>query len=243
MGAGFSRSMRSRRKMGIALGVAVGLGVAAWWLGRSGSFAPSIQLPPGVALEEALKSGKAGTPLGWETNLYCLTPHRWPESVGLGERLGYLKERFRERLHEMAGSTLHRAPGRPIVDFVDSRLGECFDVSGEKYLLAKEFKRDLWPPAQPGLDFRYLGFIWGGTNHLRHARDRIQLIERSMVQNGIFGLRLNDPVSHHRLGLTTDYFRTNRCAIVRDQPGVVKLVPLEYLRAYCDAGLVKIPSR
>jgi hypothetical protein len=36
---------------------------------------------------------------------------------------------------------------------------------------------------------------------------------------------------------------TNQCAVIRDVKGLVKIVPLEYLKAYVDAGLVTLPNR
>jgi hypothetical protein len=138
-------------------------------------------------------------------------------------------------MYDLLGKTLERAPSRPTVDHLLPRLSECSDVSRERYLLAKEL---VWqvgnpPPALAGSTF--LGFMWGGTNQLRHARDRITLIEDGLLKRGVFGLQLN-----MSSGTVAGYFLTNRCVIVRDTKGLVKIVPLEHLKAYVDSGLVSL---
>jgi hypothetical protein len=35
---------------------------------------------------------------------------------------------------------------------------------------------------------------------------------------------------------------TNQCAVIRDVEGLVKIVPLEYLKAYVDPGLLTLPN-
>jgi hypothetical protein len=42
--------------------------------------------------------------------------------------------------------------------------------------------------------------------------------------------------------MTTEYLPTNQCAVIRDVKGVVKIVPVEYLKAYADAGLITLPT-
>jgi|WetSurMetagenome_2_1015567.scaffolds.fasta_scaffold434448_2 hypothetical protein len=41
---------------------------------------------------------------------------------------------------------------------------------------------------------------------------------------------------------TTHYLSTNQCAVIPDVKGLVKILPIEYLKAYADAGLVTLPS-
>jgi hypothetical protein len=142
---------------------------------------------------------------------------------------------MRYEAQELAGQNLHKVPNPPDVDYVTPRLGECYDTSGEKYLYAKELG---WENG-----FSFLGFVWGGTNQPQHARDRITLIEDGIRKNGIFGMRLGWS-SPKRLGPPTiEYFPTNQCAIVRDTKGLVKILPLDCLQSYVDAGLVKLPKQ
>jgi hypothetical protein len=151
-------------------------------------------------------------------------------------------ERIRYEAHELTGQTLNTAPSQPVVDYITPRLGECFDTSGEKYLYAKEFGWEVNTARSKENEFAFLGFVWGGTNQPQNARDRITLIEDGIRKNGIFGMRLGWS-SPKRLGAPTiEYFPTNQCAIVRDTKALVKILPLDCLKSYADAGLVKLPN-
>jgi hypothetical protein len=152
-------------------------------------------------------------------------------------------EAFRFRIHEVCGRTLCTAPNRPTCDFVTPRLEECFQVTDERYLLAKEFVWEVDLPAAQNEDsqWTFLFFIWGGTNQLRHARDRIAVMENGILKDGIFGMRLKWSLPHQSGVTTREYLTTNRCAIIRDVKGLVKIVPLDNLKAYVDAGLVTLP--
>jgi hypothetical protein len=122
------------------------------------------------------------------------------------------------------------------------RLGECFQVSGERYLLAKEFIWEVSPPQGRDSNWTFLWFVWGGTNQPRHARDLVALTEEGMLKSGIFGMRMKWSRPQQQGVMTREYFPTNQCAIIRDVEGQVKIVPLEYLKAYADAGLVTLPN-
>lgn len=213
------------------------LGLLLWSLWTVPSFQPSVQLPDGVSLAQILRSGKNETPKGWHTNQNYYgdqPPPKMTVKWTAGERMWLLFQRIRYGAHEMLGRSLVRAPNSPVVDYVTPRLNECFDTSGEKYLYARELG---WEGRRED-ETRFLGFVWGGTNRLRHARDRIPLIENGIRQNGIFGMRLTLGTAR---GAMFEYLPTNQCAVIRDTKGLVKIVPLDYLKAYVDAGLVRLP--
>jgi hypothetical protein len=161
--------------------------------------------------------------------------------VGLVDQAMSVVDRILYGTHEMLGRSLCKAPNPPVVDFVTPRLGECFQTSGEKYLLAKEIYWEVSDPPQqqPGYESTFLSFVWGGTNQPRNVRDRVVLIEDGILKNGIFGMRL---VLGGPRDEPPEYFRTNRCAVIRDRRGLVKIVPLDCLKAYVDAGLVRLPN-
>ncbi len=227
------------RKRNLAFCVmALVLGLMLWSLWPSPTFVPSIRLPEGVSLATVLRSGKSDPPKGWHTNMYC--------QQDLRRRLkldpAAFREQIRYTMHEVFGPTLCRAPNPPRCDFVTPRLGECFQVSGEKYALAKEFVWEVSPPSEPDADWTFLGFVWGGTNQPRHARDLVALTEEGMLKSGIFMMRMKWSRPQQQGTLTREFFPTNQCAIIRDVAGLVKIVPLEYLKAYVDAGLVTLPN-
>jgi hypothetical protein len=91
-------------------------------------------------------------------------------------------------------------------------------------------------------EFTFLWFVWGGTNQPRHARDLVALTEEGILKNGIFGMRMKWSRPQQQGVITRDYFPTNQCAVIRDVKGLVKIVPLEYLKTYVDTGLVTLPS-
>jgi hypothetical protein len=229
--------MTSSRGVLAFTAIMVGGGLVFRTLRPVPSFEPSVQLPDGVSLAEILRSGKNETPKGWQTNKYCLGGRPAQDLIILAprERASLLFESIRYKVHEMLGRTLARVPTSPRVDYVTPRLGECFGVSGEKYLYAKEFGLEV-SPYKTEDDWKFLGFVWGGTNQLRHARDWTALIENGIRQNGIFGIRPNDgQLPIEILG------PTNQCAIIRDTKGLVKILPLDCVKGYVDAGLVRLP--
>ncbi len=215
--------------------------LVVWRLWPAPVYGPPVRLPPGVSLAEVLREGKRERPLGWHTNIYCQGT-RPTITMDVGDRARLFLERTRYAIHELLGQSLVRMPSPPIVDYLTPRLGECFDTSGEKYLLAKEFMWEVGTRPERGSDFTFLGFVWGGTNQLRHARDRIPLIEDGIVRNGVFGLHLSWSLPERRGVTTIDNLQTNRCAVIRDTQGLVKIVPLDYLKTYVEAGLVTLPN-
>jgi hypothetical protein len=208
-------------------------GLVLWSLWPGPAFVPSIRLPQGVALAEVLRVGKLEPPRGWHTNIYCQGERRAPAGW----------EAIRYWAHEAFGRTLCRAPNPPRGDFVSPRLGECFQVSGERYLLAKEFVWEVSPPLEQGSDLTFLYFVWGGTNQPKHAQDVVALTEEGILKSGIFGMRMKWSLPQQHGVRTIEYLSTNQCAVIRDVKGLVKIVPLEYLKAYVDAGLVRLPNR
>jgi hypothetical protein len=221
-----------RRRDSVLCVMGLGLGLLIWSLWAARAFVPSVRLPEGVSLAEALHNGSSESPKGWHTNVYC-QEGRPAVAVGLVNQAMLVVDRILYGTHEMLGRSLCKAPNPPVVDFVTPRLGECFQTSGEKYLLAKEIYWEVSDPPQqqPGYESTFLSFVWGGTNQPRNARDRVVLIEDGILKNGIFGMRL-----------APEYFRTNRCVVIRDTRRLVKIVPLDYLKAYVDAGLVRLPN-
>jgi hypothetical protein len=83
-----------------------------------------------------------------------------------------------------------------------------------------------------------LSFVWGAPNQLRHANEKIAMIEQGICK-GVFEREVhwNGPQPDHTLG-----GQSNLCAIVRDQPGLVKIVPIQLLKAYMNAGLIELPN-
>ena len=229
--------MKSSRRVLTFCTISFGVGLVLLCLWQVPSFEPSVQLPDGVSLAEILRSGKNEARKGWQTNQYCLGGRPALDLTILAscERASLRFEKIRYEVHEMLGRTLVRVPTSPRVDYVTPRLGECFYVSGEKYLYAKEFGLEV-SPYKTEDSSAFLGFVWGGTNQLRHARDRAALIEDGIRQNGIFGIRLNQgQLPMQILG------PTNQCAIIRDTKGLVKILPLDCVKGYVDAGLVRLP--
>lgn len=235
------RMTRSKR---IPLSAAVTIGVALllWNLWPKAAFVPSIRLPQGVSLTEVLRDGKSEAPRGWHTNIYCRAQQRQAGFHPL-ETLQSFRRGIQDFIQEMRGLTLATAPGSPAVDYVTPRLGECFQTSREKYLMARELVWEVGLPAEKGAEYTFLGFVWGGTNQLRHARDRIAVIENGLLTSGIFGMRMTWALPQQRGAMTIQYLPpANRCAVIRDVKGLVKIVPLDYLKAYTDAGLVTLPN-
>jgi hypothetical protein len=142
----------------------------------------------------------------------------------------------------MLGRSLYRAPNPPVVDCVTPRLGESFDTSGEKYILAKEFGCEVGTTPRRDSEFEYLVFVWGGTNQPRNARDRIALIEDGIRKSGVFRMHTSWSLPHYHGVRTIEYSQTNQCAVIRDAKGLVKIVPINCLSAYVDAGLVRLPN-
>jgi len=235
---------RCRRVSALCV-LVLGLVLLIWGFWAARAFVPSIRLPAGVTLAEVLHNGSNESPKGWYTNVYC-QEGRPAVAVGLIDQAKLMLESILYGTHEMLGRSLCKAPNLPVVDFVTPRLGECFQTSGEKYLLAKEFNWEFYwevrgpPQQQPGYESTFLSFVWGGTNQPRHARDRVALIEDGILKHGIFGMPL--ALGSQQEVKTSEYFRTNRCAVIRDTKGLVKIVPLDCLKAYVDAGLVRLPK-
>jgi hypothetical protein len=219
--------------------LALALLIWCWWPAADNR--PSVRLPPGVSLAEALRDGKREPPKGWHTNIYGQGGQPI-QFATFRDRAQFAVYKLQYQIHEWLGRSLARVPSQPTVDYVTPRLGECFDTSGEKYWLAKEFHWEVDRPRLQSPEFAFLAFVWGGTNQLRHDRERVSLIEDGIVNHGIFGIRLTWSLPAQHGVRTTEYFPTNRCAIIRDIPGMVKIVPLDYLKAYADAGLVALPN-
>lgn len=226
-------------KRPLAVGViTVGLGLILWNLWPSTAFVPSVRLSQGVSLAQAMRTDKSQSPMGWHTNIYCHAG----VAMSRGWSPSLLVEGIRYRAHEALGWTLCRVPNPPRCDFVTPRLGECFQITGEKYLLAKEFVWEVSQPPGQNSDWTFLCFVWGGTNQVRHAREVAALTEEGILKSGIFAMRMKWSLPQQRGVMTPEYLPTNQCAVIRDVKGLVKIVPVEYLKAYADAGLVTLPS-
>jgi hypothetical protein len=68
-------------------------------------------------------------------------------------------------------------------------------------------------------------------------------MEDGILMNGIFGKHLTWSLPGQRGALTAEYLHTNRCAVIRDARKLVKIVPIDFLKSYVDAGLVSISIR
>jgi len=127
-----------------------------------------------------------------------------------------------------------------------ANLAECSNYSAETYLLAKElFPKELFPEDySDGWPYREgnLGFIYGGVGGVRRTRDCIALKEAGLVKNGVVVWRKIKPAPTQLGAYLTEPFLTNQCAIIRDTRGIVKVVPLDYIRAYSDAGLITLKN-
>jgi hypothetical protein len=230
--------MTLQKRVPTLCGIVIGLVLIIWKFWPAPAFVSSVGLPEGVSLTEALRAGKEEAPQGWHTNIYCqgsnqVRPAPSPSTFLEGIRYG---------IHEALGRTLYKVPNPPRCDYLTPRLGECHQASGEKYLLAKELVWEVAPPPAPGSDFTFLCFVWGGTNRLRHARDIVAVTEDGILKSGIFGMRWKWSLPQQRGVKTTEYISTNQCAVIRDVRGLVKIVPIENLKAYADAGLITLPS-
>jgi hypothetical protein len=69
----------------------------------------------------------------------------------------------------------------------------------------------------------------------------VALTEEGILKSGIFGTRWKGSQAQQQGPRTREYLPANQCAVIRDVKGLVKIVPLEYLKAYVDAGLVTLP--
>lgn len=231
--------MKRRKRATLFCIAALGLAAVLWQLWLAKAPGPLIRLPRGVSLARALRDGKSGQPKGWATNIYCLRASSTlikdlvhsPKDLAMQR----LRLEVQARVLELRGRLPLPGPNPPEVDYLTPRLGECSYASGEKYLLAKELFWEVDEPAIKASPDISLCFVWGSTNGLGHARDRTLLIEEGIVSNGIFGARMAG-------GAFTELFLTNQCAIIRDTRKLVKIVPLDCLRAYADAGLVRLPA-
>lgn len=207
------------------------LGVLALWVcWVSPNRPPAAQLPKGVSLAEALRRGGEQAPKGWYTN-WTGPRHRfmWPITWPM----------FRFEMKQLLGRCPMVIPN-PARD-LDLRynLADCSRYSGETYLLAKELFPDGYADSWPHLDFN-LAYQCGGTNQPRRLRDWIAANEAALVRNGVIGLRKKNPLPTAMGVDLNEPFITNQCAIIRDCKGIVKIVPLDYLRAYKDAGLLTV---
>ena len=217
-----------------AIGLVVIGGVIVGLISKR-DFSPSIQLPTGHSLTEVLQQGVDAQPAGWHTNFYCLPSQPRP-SLGLKEDAKFILREAGGKIHEWRGQTLLRAPQLPTTDCLTPRLGECHQNSGEIYLLAVEL--DTERSVRGGMID--LCFVWGAPNQLRHAREWNAMIEHGIC-NGVFEREL-DFTPKQRPSETWGR-TTNLCAIVRDQPGFVKIVPLRLLKAYVNSGLISQPGQ
>ena len=212
-----------------------------WLLWPAKENRPLVRLPAGVSLGVVLRDGKREPPKGWHTNIYSRSDRPDP-TMEVRDRVEFEAQRVRYEVHEILGKSLTSVPNAPTLDYLEPRLGECFHTSGEVYLIAKEFFEEDRGSTNQGPDWTFLGFVYGGTAQPRHARDRIAMIEDGIVGNGVIAFRLKWSSSGQRGAPQVERLRTNQCALVRDTKGMVKLVPLDHLRSYRDAGLVHIQS-
>lgn len=213
-----------------------------WRLWPTSEYRPFIRLPAGRTLDQVLQNGQFAIPKGWHTNIYCRG--RKPAlNLNLTDRTRLFFEGVRGQVHECLGTTLWQGPSQRIVETLTPRLGECFQASGEIYLVAKEFGWEVDKPVEQGSDFIYLCFVFGGTNQLRHARDWVTVVEEGIARDGLLGRRLQWSLPNHRGKMTAEFLSTNQCAVIHDTPGLVKIVPLDCLRAYGEAGLVNLSSK
>jgi hypothetical protein len=122
-------------------------------------------------------------------------------------------------------------------------LDGCSHYGGETYLLAKELlPTNPLPGWGPVL---MLSYMYGGTNLALDKRHWITLNETAILKNGVILSRMREhpiPTPNGHGLFVTETYATNRCAIIRDEKRLVKIIPLEFLRAYSDAGLIQLPK-
>jgi hypothetical protein len=202
------------------------------WLGSSRFARRSIvEVPSGILLSDVLQNGDTRTPEGW----FAIKGNRTPATrVSPKDYPKYLLYRV---VAAIRGQDVP-VPNPPReVDLV-SNLEYCATHSGTTYLLAKEFMPQGWTNKMTS-DY-WLCFVYGGTNNARNYTKWVAENEAGILSNGIQVWRKRYPVS---AGSVHERFRTNECAIVRDEPRVAKIVPLRMLKAYLDAGLIKLPTQ
>ncbi|HUR46683.1 MAG TPA: hypothetical protein VMZ27_12470 [Candidatus Saccharimonadales bacterium] len=190
---------------------------------------PSVLLPNNVSLDEVLRGGTEHPPMGWHVIRY--TKYSLKEEFTL--------RRLRFRIEDSLGQANMGVPN-PARDIeLTMALADCSSHTGENYLLAKEL---IPAPYIYGSNGFCLGFMFGGTNQAR-VRDWALLHEQQIARNGVISHRDKQP-KPTALGVPRqEPFLTNQCAVIRDTKGVVKIIPLNCLRAYKDAGLIKLPAK
>jgi len=192
--------------------------------------APRVQLPKGVSLRTVLAEGNLHVPKGWHTIR--------KRTLTLAQSLSWRNVRY--RLNNMLGRGYNPVLNPPKAVWLPYNLSECSELSGDIYLLAKELLPDGYDDHWPEqLD---LGYTYGGTNRVRRARDWIAANEAGIVENGVVAEREKVPRPTGIGEALSEPYRTNLCAVIRDSKGIVKIVPLNCLRAYRDGGLIRLPK-
>jgi len=223
--------MKPGRKILLIGGVLLGaqLLICGFWAQTNPR--PQLQLPAGISLQAALDHGAHHEPKGWYTNHFV--------RFSFAQQLSGSMIRF--RFQNLLGHCSMPVPNPPGAVDMRSNLADCSTLTGETYLLARELFPDNYSDDWPGIDFN-LSYKYGGSNRVRTAREWVALNETGIVENGVVALRKKNPLPTTIGEPLMEPYQTNVCAVIRDARGVVKIVPLSCLRAYSEAGLIRLPD-
>lgn len=223
--------MRGRRKSLLICGSAlvVLLFVCSLWMRTNPT--PRVQLPKGLSIKAVLAQGDKPVPKGW----YTIRSPGWSLAQSLSGPV------IRYKLDNLLGRCREGVPNPPIDVDLRSNLAACSGHSGEIYLLAREFLPARYSDTLLWDEFS-LGYRYGGTNRVRSIRDWVAINEAGIVENGVVAWRRKDNVPMVEGAELMEPYRTNQCAVIRDTRGVVKIVPLNCLRAYRDSGLIRLSA-
>jgi len=220
----------------IALICTAGLGLlVAWGFWPNPNHCSSVQLPDGISFPGILHRETALQPRGWYTNKFS------PFTIRQGLRHGVFTVVVRFKIQELLGRSSMGVPNPAREVDMRANLADCSSHSGETYLLARELFPEGYSDNWPSLDFN-LGYVYGGSNRVRHVRDWIALNEVGLVRNGVISYRKKQPLPTAIGEALEEPFATNWCAIIRDAKGFVKVIPLDCLPAYTQAHLVRLPK-
>lgn len=190
-----------------------------------------VLIPKDVTLKDALLHVSTSTPKGW---------HSLGRPVAQRAKLTEYPELFYNRLRRLLRGTggSRRVPNTAREIDLVHQFRYISQKSQTEYLLAKEFMPSDWDGKD---DSYWLCFVYGGVPDAPSLAKWIALNEAGIVEGGIRIWRKRQHIVTS--GPVHEPYLTNKCVLVRDKPGTVKIVPLEMLGAYRDAGLLELPAK
>jgi hypothetical protein len=140
-----------------------------------------------------------------------------PPNLSLRERLFWAWREYQRR-HGKRKPAAYSFPATPVrLCSIDGLLSQCMEVGGTRYLIAVEIA----------------GAVEFGNTNARNGAQWVAAFEHAIESS--------DPVVCYDYAKKQNFQDT--LMVIRERPGVVKIVPRTKLAEYQNAGLVKAGSR